>query len=150
MPQFTVQLSGYTVSEILLKLMPMSSRKHFFSNMGWLWVNSLFNPWYMLAMCHEWNIPCMCLLLKHRLVFPHSFWRGVLAGRSEPNSVPLLLLFQGGRRCEPLKQQEETAGGRSDSRTYRQTDTNRHVVLLAGLQMLCSSVQKPGSCKKQI
>lgn len=32
-----------------------------------------------------------------------------MVGRLEPNSVPLLLLFQGGRRCEPLKQQEETA-----------------------------------------
>lgn len=37
-----------------------------------------------------------------------------MVGRWEPNSVPLLLLFQGGRRCEPLEQQEETAGRRSD------------------------------------
>lgn len=41
--------------------------------------------------------------------------RRVVVGRSEPNSVPLLLLFQGGRRCEPLKQQEEQTGRPSDS-----------------------------------
>lgn len=40
------------------------------------------------------------------------------SGRSEPNSVPLLLLFQGGRCCEPLEQQEETAGGRYRSHAY--------------------------------
>lgn len=59
-----------------------------------------------------------------------------MVGRSEPNSVPLLLLFQGGRRCEPLKQQEETAGGRSD--WLGQKPIDRHVVPLAP----CSSVHK--------
>lgn len=84
---------------------------------------------------------CCVLSVAQGLVFfspPKSFWGGVLVGRWEPNSVPLLLLFQGGRRCEPLKQQEETAGGRSDWHAHRQAEANRHVVPMVP----CSSVHK--------
>lgn len=84
---------------------------------------------------------CCVLSAAQGLVFflpPNSFWRGVLVGRWEPNSVPLLLLFQGGRRCEPLKQQEETAGGRSDWHAHRQAEANRHVVPMVP----CYSVHK--------
>lgn len=74
------------------------------------------------------------------LFFPFSFWRGVLLGRSEPNSEPLLLLFQGGRRCEPLKQQEKMTGGCSDS-SHRQRPNNK---LYCRQECKCSAMCSSG------
>lgn len=109
------------------RVRPTTSRKHLFNNMGCIIIKvtillvkyaSGFSLWVTpVDLC---NIVYVFAPEAPSGFSPHSFfWRGVLAGRSEPNSVPLLLLFQGGRRCEPLKQQEETTGGRSDSHTER-------------------------------
>lgn len=125
------------------RVMPTCSRKHLFNKLGCILLEPSFY-WSPGSVQYLESVVFVFTVEAPSCFSPYSFWRGVLAGRSEPNSVPLLLLFQGGRRCEPLKQQEETTGGRSDS--HRQTDTDRHIVLLANKQVLCSSVQK-GSCK---
>lgn len=69
---------------------------------------------------------------------PSSHWRGVVVGRSEPNSVPLLLLFQGGRRCEPLKQQEEQTGAPSHSDSSLTIDEHNNT---------CCAAQKMAAVK---
>lgn len=153
MPQFTVQSSGsiwhYTLSH--QRVVP---RKHLFNHMGcdFIHVVTLLVK-YVVPLSNscgsvQYLESIVCVSFEAPSCFsPHSFWRGVLVGRSEPNSVPLLLLFQGGRRCEPLKQQEETTGGRSDSHT--QTDRQIRIDMLHCWQnyTACSSVQKLGSCK---
>lgn len=99
-------------------------------------------PFLPLGLCNIWNVQCMCLLLKHRLVFPTIFFEEVFwpDGRSLTQSL-FSFCFRGEGAASPLNSR-----GRRLGDALIHAHTNRYIVLLA-VQVLCSSVHTPGSCK---